>query len=167
MPIIRKDSPYSAPFSSSVSFCLTGIRHLFFRFLRRFPDIDPSICMPLRNRDPRAVPFDDFFSHSMSKTAEKYAFKLDPDIDHATRIHRTEQRDAVKCLDQVDDSYSVILDSSNLAPEPVKQRRLIICTKAIELTSLCGPWWILRRILLGGAIHVLTGHSRSYSDLVN
>ena len=40
--------------------------------------------------------------------------------------------------------------SSNLAPESVKQRRLIICTKAIESTSLFGPWWILRRVLLGG-----------------
>ncbi|KAF8494072.1 hypothetical protein F5888DRAFT_1805646 [Russula emetica] len=40
--------------------------------------------------------------------------------------------------------------SSNLAPEFVKQRRLIICTKAMESTSLFGPWWILRRVLLGG-----------------
>ncbi len=40
--------------------------------------------------------------------------------------------------------------SSNLVSESVKQRRIIICTKAIESTSLIGPWWILRRVLLGG-----------------
>ena len=42
LPVIRKDSPYSAPLSSSVSFCLTGIRYLFFRLLQKFPDIDRS-----------------------------------------------------------------------------------------------------------------------------
>jgi hypothetical protein len=92
--------------------------------------------MPLRSRDPRAVHLDDFFSHSMRKTAEEYALKLNPSIDYrsllwtfesldedpdlekffeglprlmrlgnreifepATRIHRTEQKDAVKCID--------------------------------------------------------------------
>jgi hypothetical protein len=37
--------------------------------------------------------------------------------------------------------------SSNLVSEFVKQRRMIICAKAIESTSLVGPWWILRRVL--------------------
>jgi hypothetical protein len=40
--------------------------------------------------------------------------------------------------------------SSNLASEFVKQRRLIICTKVTESASLFGPWWFLRRVLLGG-----------------
>ena len=39
--------------------------------------------------------------------------------------------------------------SSDLVTEFVKQRRMIICTKAIESTSLLGPWWILRCVLLG------------------
>ena len=183
MPIIRKDSPYSAPLSSSVSFCLTGIRHLFFRLLHRFPDIDASICMPLRNRDPRAVHLGDFFSHSMSKTAEKYAFELDPDIDHDSLLSMFQSLDEDKDFEKFFEGLPRLCDSdtgkslklqegfilpnkktlssalielmnrtllSNLAPEPVKQRRLIICTKAIESTSLFGPWWILRRVLLGG-----------------
>jgi hypothetical protein len=29
----------------------------------------------------------------------------------------------------------------------VKQRRIIICTKVINATSLLGPWWTLRRVL--------------------
>ena len=39
---------------------------------------------------------------------------------------------------------------SDLVSEEVKQRRIIICTKAIDATSLIEPWWILRRVLLGG-----------------
>ena len=39
--------------------------------------------------------------------------------------------------------------SSNLISESVKQRRINICTKVVDVTSLLGPWWILRRVLLG------------------
>ena len=38
---------------------------------------------------------------------------------------------------------------SELVSEEVKQRRIIICTKAISATSLLGPWWTLRRVLFG------------------
>jgi hypothetical protein len=34
-------------------------------------------------------------------------------------------------------------------PKEVKQRRIIICVKAIDATSLLGPWWTLRRVLFG------------------
>jgi hypothetical protein len=183
MPIIRKDSPFSAPLSSSFSFCLTGIRYTFFRLLQRFPHIDPSLCMPLRSRDPRAVHLDDFFSHSMSKTAEEYALKLHPSIDYRSLLWTFELLDEDPDLEKFFEGLPRLCDSetgkslnlqqgfitpnkatlsnaligmmdrtlsSNLAPEFVKQRRLIICTKAIESTSLFGPWWILRRVLLGG-----------------
>jgi hypothetical protein len=183
LPIIRKDSPYSAPLSSSLSFCLTGIRHTFFRLLQRFPHIDFSICMPLRSRDPRAVHLDDFFSHSMSKTAEQYALKLNPGVDYRSLLWTFQSLDEDTDLEKFFEGLPRLCDSetgkslnlqqgfigpnkrtlsnaliemmnrtlsSNLAPEFVKQRRLIICTKAIESTSLFGPWWILRRVLLGG-----------------
>ena len=183
LPVMRKDSPYSAPLSSSLSFCLTGIRYLFFRLLQRFPHFDPSIYLPLRSRDPRAVHLDDFFSHSMTKTAEKYAFKMDPDIDYDSLLWTFQSLDEDTDFEKFFEGLPRLCDSetgkslnlqqgfilpnkktlsnaliemmnrtlsSNLAPEPVKQRRLIICTKAIESTSLFGPWWILRRVLLGG-----------------
>ncbi|KAI0246125.1 hypothetical protein BJV78DRAFT_195640 [Lactifluus subvellereus] len=38
--------------------------------------------------------------------------------------------------------------TSNLVSESVKQRRIIICSKVIEATAL-GPWYTLRRVLLG------------------
>ncbi|KAH9983055.1 hypothetical protein BJV74DRAFT_54400 [Russula compacta] len=37
--------------------------------------------------------------------------------------------------------------SSNLVPESVKQRQIVICMKAIEATSLLAPSWILHRVL--------------------
>jgi hypothetical protein len=183
LPIIHKDSPYAAPLSSSFSFCLTGIRYLYFRLLHRFPHIDPAICMPLRSRDPRAVHLDDYFSHSMTKTAEEYALKLDPFIDYRSLLWTFESLDQDSDLEKFFEGLPRLCDSetgkslglqqgfivpnkktlsnaliemmnrtlsSNLAPEAVKQRRLIICTKALESTSLFGPWWILRRVLIGG-----------------
>src|SRR5258708_36341817 len=38
---------------------------------------------------------------------------------------------------------------SDLVPEEVKQRRIIICTKVIDKASLLEPSWTLRRILFG------------------
>jgi hypothetical protein len=38
---------------------------------------------------------------------------------------------------------------SDLVPREVKQRRVIIRIKAIDSTSLLGPWWTLRRVLFG------------------
>ena len=37
----------------------------------------------------------------------------------------------------------------NLEAESVKQRRMIICMKVVNSTSLLGPWWFLRCVLLG------------------
>ncbi|KAH9056357.1 hypothetical protein EDB87DRAFT_1687577 [Lactarius vividus] len=39
--------------------------------------------------------------------------------------------------------------SSSLVPESVKQKRITICTKAIDAANLFGPWWILPRVLTG------------------
>jgi hypothetical protein len=183
MPIIRKDSPYCAPLSSLFFFCFNGIRYIIFRLLQRFPHIDPSICMPLRSRDPRAVHLDDFFSHSMSKTAEQYALRQNPSIDHRSLLSTFQSLDEDSHVEKFFEGLPRLCESktgkslnlqqgfiapnqralssaliemmnhtlsSDLAPESVKQRRLIICTKAIESTSLFGPWWILRRVLLGG-----------------
>jgi len=183
LPVIHKDSPYSSPLSSTFSFCLTGIRYIFFRLLQKFPHFDASICMPLRSRDPRAVHLDDFFSHSMSKTAEEYALKLDPSIDYRSLMWMFQSLDEDTDLEKFFEGLPRLCDSetgkklnlqlgfikqnkerlsnaliglmnrtlsSNLFPDFVKQRRVIICTKVIESTSLFGPWWILRSVLLGG-----------------
>ena len=92
LPVIRKDSPYSTPLSGLFSFYFTGIRYLPFR-LRRFPLIRNLIGVLRRTRDPRAVHLDDFFSHSMAKTAERYAFKLNPDIDYDSLLRTFQSLD--------------------------------------------------------------------------
>ena len=182
LPIIRKDSPYSAPLSASVSFCLTGIRYLVFKILQKYPHIESAICTPLRRNDQGQVHLEDFFSHSMSKTAEQYAHKLLPNIDYDSLFWTLELLDEDTDLEKFFEGLPRLCDSergkelklqegfivpnkkklsgvlielmnrtltSNLVSEFVKQRRMIICTKAIESTSLLGPWWILRCVLLG------------------
>jgi len=181
LPILHKDSPYSAPLSELVSFCLTGIRSTFFRLVERLPGLFnrfPFLLL-LRNRDPRTVQLGDFFSHSMRTTAEQFAFRLGPEIDLDSLMWMFQSLDEDKELEQFFDGIpglcdskmvtnalnfikrnekmfsNVLIDlmnrtlSSNLISEAVKLRRIIICTKAVDATSLLGPWWILRRVLLG------------------
>ena len=92
-PIIHKNSLYSTPLSLPFSFCLTGIRYLFFLVLfRLLPRIFPrigilqNIRMLLRSRHPGEVHLYDFFSRSMAKTAERYAVRMKPDIDHKSLL---------------------------------------------------------------------------------
>ena len=181
LPIIHKNSPCSSPFSSPLFLCLTGIRYLFFRLLHRFPHIDPSICMPLRGGDPRAVHLENFFSYSMSKTAEEYALGMNPFIDYRTLLWTFQSLHEDSDFEKFFEGLPRLCDSetgkslnlqqgfigpnkrtlsnalialvnrtlsSGLTPEFVKQRRLIICSKVLESTSLFGPWWILRHVLL-------------------
>ena len=184
LPIFRKDSPYTAPLSTSVSLCLTGMRYLFYRLLQRFPQLDSSVCMPLISRESRAAHLGDFFSHSMAKTAEEFAFnKLKPDIDYDSLLWTFESLDEDTDVEKFFEGLPRLCDSetgqelilqqgfiiphkkrlsgaliglmnrtlsSNLVTEFVKQRRMIICTRAVDSpTSLLGPWWILCHVLHG------------------
>jgi hypothetical protein len=79
VPVTRKDSPYSTPLSGAFSFCLTAIRYYSFR---NFPSFSKFMRDTLPNLDPGQVHIDNFYSRSMTKTAEKYAFKLNSEIDH-------------------------------------------------------------------------------------
>jgi hypothetical protein len=179
LPILHKNTPCYSPLSSSFSFCLTGIRCLFFRVLRRLPPIYTFIC---RYRDPVAVYLDGFFSRSMDKTAEKYAHKLGPNMDNRSLLWTFEKLEEDSDLEKffeglrrlcVSDAGKELklekefvepnkmmlsraliglIDrtlSSNLVNEMVKHRRLIIFTKAMESTSLLRRSEILDRVLFG------------------
>jgi hypothetical protein len=179
LPIICKDSPYCAPLSAPFSFCLTGIGPLFVRLFQKLPCIISSIRMPLHSRDPKP----EGVSHGMTKTAEEFAFKLDPGIDYRSLFWTFRSLDEDSDFEKFFEALPRLCDSetgkelklqrgfiepnekklstaliglmnrtlsSNLVTEFVKQRRMIICTKVIESTSLLGPWWILRSVLLGG-----------------
>jgi hypothetical protein len=142
--------------------------------LNRFPSF-----LRLRNLDPRAVQLGDFSSRSMRTPAEKFAFRHAPEIDLDSLMWMFQSLDEDRELEQffeglpglcnskmVTNAFILIKRnekmlsnalielmnrtlSSNLVSEAVKLRRIIICTKAVDATSLLGPWWILRRVLLG------------------
>ncbi|KAI9446889.1 hypothetical protein F5148DRAFT_988397, partial [Russula earlei] len=71
LPIFHKNSPYSAPLSATASFCLTGLRYGFFRFLERYPNLNLPIFWRYRDQGARTSQPENFFSQSMRETAEK------------------------------------------------------------------------------------------------
>ena len=102
-PVIQKNSLYSTPLSALFSFCITGLPHvlfLFFQKLRRFGNFirrQPSSRDPREDhQDPSRGPGEDHqdnFSRIMIKTAEEYAFRLEPDIDHKSLLWTFESLD--------------------------------------------------------------------------
>jgi hypothetical protein len=157
-PIIHKNSLYSTPLSVLFSFFLTGIRYLVVH--------------------PHA-----FFSRSMIETAEHYAFKLDPEIDHRSLLWTFKLLDEDADLEKFFEGLPRLCDSntakdlklkdfikenkemlsktlielmnrtlsSNLVEEPVKHRRMVIFTRAIESksASLLEPSRALHDVLFG------------------
>ena len=197
LPIICKNSPYSGPLSGFVSFCfsgplsapfffcLTGIRHVFSQLLQKLLQIIPHIRLSLRNRGSN---FQDFFSYSMIKTAEQFAFDLKPDIDYSSLLWTFEALDEDTDFEKFFEGLPLLCDSdtgkelklqegfiaknkkalsssliglmnrtlsSNLVSEDVKRRRMIICTKVVQSTSLLGRWSVLCRVLFGDWRHFL------------
>lgn len=180
LPIRHKDSPYSAPLSVPLFFCLTVIRPASFRLVERLSGFVRSIIMRLRNRDAGLnYHSHDFNLHNMLKTAEESALnKLDRKIVYDSLSSMFESLDEDKALEEFFDGIpgfcasvtnakadfikpnkeklsSVLMAlmdrtlSSNLVSESVKLRRILICTKAVDVSSLFGPWWILCRVLIG------------------
>ena len=109
-PIIHKNSPYSSPLSASVSFCLqvTGMRYVFFKLFQMLSQIDLPGCFSLRNRGPNLR---DFFSHNMIKTAEKFAFSMNPDIDYSSLLWTFESLDEDTELEKFFEGLPRLCDS--------------------------------------------------------
>ena len=181
LPIIRKDSPYSAPLSTSISFCLTGIRHTFSLLRHQFSLIISSTDTPPHSHEIKEVHLDDLL-HSMSKRAEKSAFEMKPNIDHHLLLWTFESLDEDTKLEKFFEGLPRLCDSkigkdldlqhgfiernekklssalvglmnrtlsSNLVTDEVKQRRMIICTKVVQSTSLLSHQWVLHCVLSG------------------
>jgi hypothetical protein len=101
-PIIRKDSPYHTPLSGTFSLFLTGIRFLFFK---AFPWSFPR----LRKGDPEK--FYDYFSYSRTRTAEKHAMELNPDMDSESLLWTFESLDDEEDLEDFFGSLPLLCDS--------------------------------------------------------
>jgi Family of unknown function (DUF6535) len=107
-PIIQKNSLYSTPLSVPFSFSLTGIRYLLFRM---FPSFGNFIREQLLCRDPGEVQDNNFFSRSMVKTAEEYAFNLNPDIDRKSLLWTFESLDEDTDLEEFFEGLPRLCDS--------------------------------------------------------
>ena len=179
LPILHKDSPYHAPLSSFIWFCIAGVRYTLFSS----PDIPPprsnnsfpgAFSRELED-DRSRIP-----SYSLSKTAEEYASRVPAEIDYRSLSWTFDSLDQDSELEEffegvpdfcnskevenpvggfikpnnskLSNILTGLMDrtlSSSLVSEAVKQRRIIICTRAINAANLFGPWWILPRVLLG------------------
>ena len=174
LPILHKDSPYHAPLSTFIWFCITSVRYTLFDCPPR-GDSQSFVTHDLEEDRHRIGSM-----HSLVKTAEEYACELPADIDYRAVSWTFRSFDQDHELEKffegvpgfctstavenpmdgfikpnsrkLSDALIGLMDrtlSSSLVPESVKQRRITICTKAIDAANLFGPWWILPRILHG------------------
>ena len=179
-PIRHKNSPYSVPLSAFVLVCLTGIRSGVSQFIERFPRLVQHFVMHLPNRNLARLHPHNFFSHSMTKTAEQFVRQLGSEIGFESLMWTFDSLDEDRELEQFFEGVpglcgskevpnaqlgvikrhekkfsSALIEfmnrtlSSNLISESIKRRRIDICTRVVDVTSLLGPWWILRHVLLG------------------
>ena len=178
-PIIYKNSPYSGPLSSSASFCFTGMRYGFFQLLQRLSQIYPPGCFSLRNRGPNLRDFFSHSMVKTAETfALQLTPDIDYDsllwtfeaIDEDTELEKffeglprlcdsdtgkdLKLKDGFVFKNKKELSNALIglmnrTLSSNLVDDTVKRRRMIICTKVVNATSLLGRWSVLSRVLFG------------------
>jgi hypothetical protein len=177
LPILHKDSPYHAPLSTFIWFCVTGVRYAFFDCPPRGDTLMPGSFV---THDLEEDCHQSGFTHGLVKRAEEYASGLPSDIDYRAVSWTFSSLDQDRELEQfyegvpgfcnssavenpmdgfvkpnsrkLSDALIGLMNrtlSSSLVPESVKQRRITICTKAIDAADLFGPWWILPRVLLG------------------
>ena len=169
LPLIRKNSPYSGPLSTFLSWFVTGTRHVFFKLFENFRRNCGSGIRPVHS-----------FSRNMRKTAEYHALKLHRNIDFRALRWTFKSLDedgelqeffgglvglcSSKAVpnalrDFINPNARMLAKelielmnrtlSSNLVSESVKRNRIAICTKVIATTHLIGDWAILCRVLFG------------------
>jgi hypothetical protein len=178
LPILHKDSPYHAPLSTLIWFCVICVRYSFFPLATRDIAHRHHITMPgsfVASEDRDQSPL----SQDLLMRAEVYASKLSDEIDYrafswtidtivedreleqffegvpgfynSTR-NAADIPDFLTNKDKLSNALTGLMDhtlSSRFVPESVKQRRITICTKAISAANLFGPWWLLPRVLFG------------------
>ena len=177
LPILHKDSPYHAPLSTFIWFCVSGVRYAF---SDSPPHPDSTTRGSFFTRDEEDDRHRNLSTHGLVKTAEEYACSLPSKIDYGSLSWTFNSLDQDGELEQffegvpgfctssavenpmdgfirpigrkLSDALIGLMNrtlSSSIIPELVKQRRITICTKAIHAANLFGPWWILPRVLYG------------------
>ena len=83
LPILYKDSPYHAPLSSFIWFCISVMRYSFFPAPDTpTPRHNPTMPGTFVSRDPEEERSRSLSLHSLSKMASEYASGLPADIDY-------------------------------------------------------------------------------------
>ena len=179
IPIFCQDSPYFSPLTSSIWFWFVNMLFIILRLLKVLFPRDSSIFHwyhthygkshlrwpSLRAMQKAAARFSLQLSSDIDYRALLWMFRTLSDDDEFEAFF-----DALPSLcdsEALVDAQSAFIKPnekilshalvgmmdrtllSDLVPEEVKQRRIIICTKAVDATSLLGPWWTLRRVLFG------------------
>ncbi|KAI0298944.1 hypothetical protein BC826DRAFT_90024 [Russula brevipes] len=144
LPIMYKNSPYFTPLSALVSFCLTGMRC-------RLDPTAEELALKLKPAVDHASLLWTYESLDEDRELEEF-FEGIPALCSADATANTQQG-FIRSNDKKLSSALIGLMnrtlSSNLVHDFVKQRRMIICTKVVDATSLLRPWWTLRCVLLG------------------
>ena len=179
MPVLFQDCPYSSPLSSTAWFFVTGTLYVVHQLLKRFTSRDHAIFRWYRTRYtgwrlywPSLHEMQKVAEHSVNQLSSDIDYRaLSWMFDTLNDDDEFEQFfDALPAIcapETLVDSQAQFLKPnenklshaligmmdrtmlSDLVPESVKQRRIIIYTKVVTATSVLGPWWTLRRVLLG------------------
>jgi len=179
MPIFCQDSPYYSPLSALAWLLVTNTIFVVHRLLKRIRPLDFLIFPWPEDRFSRLhISWPSFrsiqlaaeecflnISPDIDYNALLWMFKVLNDDDEFEQFF-----DALPSLcaseelgdprggfitpneEELSNALIGMMDRtfmSDLVPEPVKQRRIIICTKVIAGISLLTPWFTLRRVLLG------------------
>ena len=158
-PVLHKNCLYFTPLSVLFSFCLTGIRYLFFLVffrLRSFSHIDNLIHRLLSSRLRGEVHLDDFFSRSMIKTAEEYAFKLDPEIDHRLLLWTFRSLDEDADLEEFFEGLPRLCDS-DIGKELELKTKFIEPNKEMLSRALIG---LMDRTLMSNTVNEIVKQRR-------
>ena len=151
-PITCKDSPYYTPLSGVFSFCFTSIRYLFFRMFQRFNR------QQLPSSNQGEVHKDNYFPHSMAKTAEKYALELKPDIDHRSLLWTFESLDDEADLEEFFEGLPLLCDSDHNTGEKLElKEKFIEPNKATLKNALIG---LMDRTLSSNLVKEFVKHRR-------
>ena len=179
MPIFCQDSPYYSPLSSSAWVCVTSTLFVVYRLFRSLMYLDSPVFRwyhgryskshfrwrSLRGMRKAAERCALQLSSDIDYRALSWMFRTLNEDDEFEQFFDAlpglcdsealiDPRGAFVKPNEKILSHALIgmMDrtlSSDVIPESVKLRRIIVYTKAIDATSLLGHWWTLRRVLLG------------------
>jgi hypothetical protein len=179
MPFFTQNSPYYSPLSSSTWWCVTKTIFIIHRLLENFVSRDSPVfqwyhthytrsrlrCPSLRSMQKAVEDFALKLPSEIDYRALSWMFKTLNDDNEYEQFF-----DALPSLcdsEELEDPQTAFINPnekelshaligmmdrtllSDLVPEEVKQRRIIICSKVIGATSLFGSWWTLCRVLCG------------------